>query len=270
METSTNLSLAKHKNSSPSALRALSQFSRFRSSGSHYSSSGTFPSVGAADGVGRTADGRRVYFVLPEAPAKPRVQHSVDLGFRRSALRNEGPGGGIEISVPDLSISQTIGPYHLARVGRSSAPSIGIPPNVLPPFVEGAKDGRPATFRSRYTSICHLVGRHSPEIAARLTRGSRRAFGSSSAPQSCFSAFLAGAASNSSARGRPCSLRFPPVSGCNSPTLTTQPYPRRSLRMDEYWHLSAAPPPSSALGRSRRWSCQTANPSNSRTMTGVR
>ena len=46
---------------------ALSQFSRSRSSGSHYSSSGTFPSVAGADGVGRTADGRRVYFLLPEA-----------------------------------------------------------------------------------------------------------------------------------------------------------------------------------------------------------
>ena len=46
----------------------LSQFSKSRSSGSHYSSSGTFPSVAGADGVGHTADGRRVYFVLPEAP----------------------------------------------------------------------------------------------------------------------------------------------------------------------------------------------------------
>jgi NADPH:quinone reductase-like Zn-dependent oxidoreductase len=47
---------------------AHSQFSKSRSSGSHYSSNGTFPAVAGADGVGRTADGRRVYFVLPEAP----------------------------------------------------------------------------------------------------------------------------------------------------------------------------------------------------------
>jgi NADPH:quinone reductase-like Zn-dependent oxidoreductase len=47
---------------------ALSQFSKSRSSGSHYSSERTFPSVAGADGVGRTARGRRVYFVLPEAP----------------------------------------------------------------------------------------------------------------------------------------------------------------------------------------------------------
>jgi NADPH:quinone reductase-like Zn-dependent oxidoreductase len=47
---------------------ALSQFSKSRSSGTHYSSEGTFPIVAGADGVGRTEDGRRVYFVLPEPP----------------------------------------------------------------------------------------------------------------------------------------------------------------------------------------------------------
>src|SRR3984885_9550300 len=47
---------------------ALSQFSKSRSSGSHYSSEGVFPSVAGADGVGQTSDGRRVYFALPEAP----------------------------------------------------------------------------------------------------------------------------------------------------------------------------------------------------------
>jgi NADPH:quinone reductase-like Zn-dependent oxidoreductase len=47
---------------------ALSRFSKSRSSGEHYSSDGAFPAVAGADGVGRTADGRRVYFALPEAP----------------------------------------------------------------------------------------------------------------------------------------------------------------------------------------------------------
>jgi NADPH:quinone reductase-like Zn-dependent oxidoreductase len=47
---------------------ALSQFSKSRSSGSHYSSEGTFPSVAGAEGVGCTADGARVYFALPESP----------------------------------------------------------------------------------------------------------------------------------------------------------------------------------------------------------
>jgi NADPH:quinone reductase-like Zn-dependent oxidoreductase len=47
---------------------ALSQFSKSRSAGFHYSSSGKFPSVAGADGVGRMAAGQRVYFALPEAP----------------------------------------------------------------------------------------------------------------------------------------------------------------------------------------------------------
>lgn len=47
---------------------ALSQFSKSRASGTHYSSGGEFPAVAGSDGVGITQDGRRVYFVLPEAP----------------------------------------------------------------------------------------------------------------------------------------------------------------------------------------------------------
>ena len=47
---------------------ALSPFSKSRSSGAHYSSDSAFPCVAGADGVGRTTNGRRVYFVLPEAP----------------------------------------------------------------------------------------------------------------------------------------------------------------------------------------------------------
>jgi hypothetical protein len=49
---------------------ALSQFSKSRSVGTHYSSDGGFPVVAGADGVGITADGRRVYFVRPETPLR--------------------------------------------------------------------------------------------------------------------------------------------------------------------------------------------------------
>jgi NADPH:quinone reductase-like Zn-dependent oxidoreductase len=47
---------------------ALSPLSKSRASGSHYSSEGVFPAVAGVDGIGFTADGRRVYFALPEAP----------------------------------------------------------------------------------------------------------------------------------------------------------------------------------------------------------
>lgn len=47
---------------------ALSQFTRSRAAGSHYSSDGGFPAIAGSDGVGLTQDGRRVYFALPAAP----------------------------------------------------------------------------------------------------------------------------------------------------------------------------------------------------------
>lgn len=50
------------------AASALSNATRARATGSHYSSAGNFPLVPGIDGVGRTEDGRRVGFVLPEAP----------------------------------------------------------------------------------------------------------------------------------------------------------------------------------------------------------
>jgi NADPH:quinone reductase-like Zn-dependent oxidoreductase len=56
---------------------ALSQFSKSRSAGGHYSSEGVFPSVAGADGVGRTADERRVYFVLPETPFGALAEKSI-------------------------------------------------------------------------------------------------------------------------------------------------------------------------------------------------
>ena len=47
---------------------ALSQVTKSRASGSHHTSPGSLPAVAGIDGVGRTQDGRRVYFVLPEEP----------------------------------------------------------------------------------------------------------------------------------------------------------------------------------------------------------
>jgi NADPH:quinone reductase-like Zn-dependent oxidoreductase len=47
---------------------ALSHVTKSRASGSHHTSPGSLPAVVGIDGVGRTQDGRRVYFVMPEAP----------------------------------------------------------------------------------------------------------------------------------------------------------------------------------------------------------
>lgn len=47
---------------------ALSHLTRGRASGSHYSAENQYPFIPGVDGVGTTQDGRRVYFVMPEAP----------------------------------------------------------------------------------------------------------------------------------------------------------------------------------------------------------
>ena len=47
---------------------ALSNLTRSRASGAHYSSTGIFPAIVGTDGVGVTQDGQRVYFAMPEAP----------------------------------------------------------------------------------------------------------------------------------------------------------------------------------------------------------
>jgi len=50
------------------AASALSNATRARATGSHYSMTGRFPLVPGIDGVGRTESGRRVGFLLPESP----------------------------------------------------------------------------------------------------------------------------------------------------------------------------------------------------------
>jgi NADPH:quinone reductase-like Zn-dependent oxidoreductase len=47
---------------------ALTQLTRSRAAGTHYSSTGGYPAVPGVDGTGTRPDGRRVYFALPEAP----------------------------------------------------------------------------------------------------------------------------------------------------------------------------------------------------------
>jgi len=54
---------------------ALSQFTKSRASGAHYSADAIFPTIAGSDGVGLTQDGRRVYFALPRAPFGALAEH---------------------------------------------------------------------------------------------------------------------------------------------------------------------------------------------------
>ena len=47
---------------------ALTNLTKARASGSHYSADNHYPFVPGVDGVGRLADGHRVYFAMPETP----------------------------------------------------------------------------------------------------------------------------------------------------------------------------------------------------------
>ncbi len=47
---------------------ALTHLTKGRASGEHYSSDHVYPNIAGVDGVGQTADGRRVYFALPAPP----------------------------------------------------------------------------------------------------------------------------------------------------------------------------------------------------------
>ena len=68
---------------------ALSQVTKSRASGQHYSSSGRFPFVAGVDGVGRLGDGARVYFVLPRAPYGAMAERTVAPSARCLALPDE-------------------------------------------------------------------------------------------------------------------------------------------------------------------------------------
>lgn len=56
---------------------ALSQVVKSRATGSHYTSRNSYPFVVGVDGVGRLDDGRRVYFLLPNAPFGSMAEQTV-------------------------------------------------------------------------------------------------------------------------------------------------------------------------------------------------
>jgi len=68
---------------------ALSQLTRSRASGQHYSSKGVYPFVAGVDGVGYAEDGSRVYFVLPRSPYGAMAERTVVAAEQCIALPDE-------------------------------------------------------------------------------------------------------------------------------------------------------------------------------------
>ena len=89
---------------------ALTHLTKGRASGAHYSSNHIFPFVAGVDGVGTTADGRRVYFALPDAPfgamaekTRVRSSHCVAVpegldDITAAALGNPGMSSGAALA----------------------------------------------------------------------------------------------------------------------------------------------------------------------------
>ena len=94
---------------------ALSQFSKSRSSAAHYSSDGMFPAVAGADGVGRTADGRRVYFVLPEAPFGALAEKSL-VRSKQCVAIPDGLEDGIAAAIANPGMSAWVALVERARL----------------------------------------------------------------------------------------------------------------------------------------------------------
>jgi NADPH:quinone reductase-like Zn-dependent oxidoreductase len=96
---------------------ALSQFSKSRSAGSHYSASRGFPAVAGADGVGRTADGRRVYFALPESPFGALAEKSL-VGSQQCVAIPDGLDDATAAAMANPGMSAWAGLIERARLQR--------------------------------------------------------------------------------------------------------------------------------------------------------
>ena len=70
---------------------ALSHVTRSRAAGTHYSGAGALPLVPGLDGVGVDESGRRVYFILPEAPFGGMAERCL-VDVRRCIALPEGLG----------------------------------------------------------------------------------------------------------------------------------------------------------------------------------
>lgn len=88
---------------------AMSHLVKGRASGAHYSAAGRFPFVAGVDGVGRLADGRRVYFALPDAPFGSMSERAVVPETRCIALPDGiGDATAAAIANPGMSCAAAL------------------------------------------------------------------------------------------------------------------------------------------------------------------
>jgi NADPH:quinone reductase-like Zn-dependent oxidoreductase len=142
---------------------ALSHLSKSRSSGSHYSSSGVYPAAAGVDGVGRTSDGRRVYFALPEAPYGALAEKSLVRSERCIPIPDE---------LDDITAAAIANPGMSAWAGLVARAALQPGETVL---VNGATGtaGRIAVQLAKYLGAGKVIatGRNAEELEETKTLG---------------------------------------------------------------------------------------------------
>ena len=86
------------------AASAISHVAKSRASGAHYSADGGFPLVAGVDGAGLDEGGRRVYFILPEAPYGAMAERCL-VDSRRCIALPDGLGDveAAALAIPGMS-----------------------------------------------------------------------------------------------------------------------------------------------------------------------
>jgi NADPH:quinone reductase-like Zn-dependent oxidoreductase len=137
---------------------SLSNLTKMRASGSHYSSAGVFPAVAGTDGVGLTQDGRRVYFAMPEAPFGSLAEFC-PINFRRCV--------GVPDSLDDITAAAIANPGMSAWAGLVERAQLVRGETVL---VNGATGtaGRIAVQLAKYLGAAKVIatGRNIVELEA--------------------------------------------------------------------------------------------------------
>jgi NADPH:quinone reductase-like Zn-dependent oxidoreductase len=135
---------------------ALSNFTKSRASGAHYSAVGIFPAVAGTDGIGLTQDGRRVYFAMPEAPFGS-LAELCPINARRCV--------DIPDSLDDITAAPTANPGMSAFAGLVERGKLVAGETVL---VNGATGtaGRVAVQLAKYLGAARVIatGRNAAEL----------------------------------------------------------------------------------------------------------
>jgi NADPH:quinone reductase-like Zn-dependent oxidoreductase len=142
---------------------ALTHFVKLRAAGKHYSFHLDPPFVVGIDGVGKLADGRRVYFLFPRAPYG---------GMAEQTIVDSSQCLDVPEGVDDITLAALADPGMAAWVALQSRAKIESGETVL---INGATGiaGRVAVQIARYLGARHIVatGRNSEVLSSLLSIG---------------------------------------------------------------------------------------------------